>query len=84
MRLFCPATSWANSPLKVIRLGWLQETRGSLSTMLVSHWLSRFQLMCAPHRVFFRGSLPMFTLVVRGCSFRNISVPPMVRFLLAS
>ena len=67
-----------------IWLGCVACIKGSLSTMSVSHWLSRFQLMRAPQRVFFNGSLPIFTFVVKGCSLRNISVPPKVKFLLTS
>ena len=48
--------------------------------MRVSHWLSVFQLMLAPHRVFFSGSEPMETFDVRACSDRCCSVPPICRF----
>ena len=81
---FCPAMSCANSPLNVSMLGCVHCMSGSLSKILVSHWLSFFQLRCTPQSVFFNGSLPMLTFVVRGCSFRYISVPPKVRFLLSS
>jgi len=49
--------------------------------MLVSHWLSCFQLRLTPHNVLLSGSLPIDTLVVSDCSERCCSVPESCRFL---
>ena len=74
--LAVPAMSWANSPVNVICEGCVQWSRGILLSMRVSHWLSVFQLMFAPQRVFFSGSEPMTTFDVSACSLRCCSVPP--------
>jgi hypothetical protein len=56
--------------------GAVASTKGNLSTILVSHWLSRFHDAFSPHRVFEIGSSPIATLVVIGFSPRCIMVPP--------
>ena len=73
--------SWANSPVKEICEGCVQCKSGSLSSIFVNHWLSVFQLMFNPHRVFFKGSEPMTTFEVRACSERCWNVPPIWKFL---
>ena len=75
----CPAMSWANSPVKVICEGCVQCRKGNLSNILVSHWLSCFQLIFTPQRVFFNGSEPMVTFEVSVCSVRCCMVPPICR-----
>ena len=82
--LLCPAMSWANSPVKEIWEGWVRWRKGSLSRILVSHWLSFFQFTLRPQMVLFSGSLPMLTFEVRACSERCISVPLNRKFLLKS
>ena len=70
----------ANSPVNDIEEGCVRCKNGILSSMFVSHWLSFFQFMFTPHRVLFRGSLPMFTLVVSACSDRCCTVPDSWKF----
>ena len=72
---FCPAMSWANSPENEMDEGWVSLRNGMRSSTLVSHWLSFFQLTFKPHRVLLSGSIPIDTLVLRGCSERCCSVP---------
>ena len=79
-----PAMRCANSPVKEICDGWVQCSSGSLSSMRVSHWLSVFQFMFSPHKVFFSGSEPMVTFDVSVCSLRCCSVPPIWKFLVKS
>ena len=76
-----PAISCANSPVNEIFEGCVRCRNGSLSSILVSHWLSFFQFMFTPHSVLFSGSEPIFTLVVRACSDRCCNVPLIWKFL---
>ena len=48
--------------------------------MLVSHWLSCFQLMLSPQRVLFSGSEPIDTFVVSACSDKCWIVPLIWKF----
>ena len=73
--------SWANSAVKLMLEGCVTLRPGSRSSMLVSHWLSRFHAILSPHRVFFKGSSPIDTLLVRGFSLRYMRVPPSWKFL---
>ncbi|CDD05929.1 unknown [Prevotella sp. CAG:592] len=82
--LACPAMSWANSPVKDICDGWVQWRNGILSSTLVSHWLSFFQLMLRPQRVLLSGSDPIDTFVVSACSDRCWKVPLSWKFLVKS
>ena len=75
----CPAIRWANSPVKDIWEGCVQCRKGSLLSILVSHWLSCFQLMFRPHSMFRNGSCPMVTFEVSVCSVRYWNVPPSCR-----
>ena len=74
--LAVPAISCANSPVKEICEGCVQCSKGNLSSIRVSHWLSVFQLMFSPHSVFFKGSEPIVTFDVSACSLKCCSVPP--------
>ena len=65
----------ANSPVKESCEGAVQWSPGSRLSMLVSHWLSFFQLRFTPHSVLFSGSLPIDTLVVSACSDKCWKVP---------
>ena len=58
--------------------GAVQCNTGSLSRILVSHWLSFFQDILSPHIVLLSGSLPIATFVVNGFSPKCIKVPPKV------
>ena len=77
----CPAMSWANSPVNDMCDGCVRWSNGSLSSILVSHWLSRFQLTLMPQRVLLSGSAPIATLFVSDCSERCCMVPDSWKFL---
>ena len=80
----CPAMSCANSPVNDICDGCVRWRKGSLSSMLVSHWLSFFQLRLRPQSMLLSGSEPMVTFDVSGCSWRRWNVPPMKKSLVKS
>jgi hypothetical protein len=82
--LACPAMRWANSPVNVICEGCVRCRPGSLSSTLVSHWLSFFQFMLMPQRVLFSGSEPMLTFVVSDCSEMCCTVPLSWKFFVKS
>ena len=71
-----PASRRANSADRFIDDGSVQLMNGSLSIMLVSHWLCFFQLRLNPHRKFCKGSEPMSTFDVSGFSDSDSNVPP--------
>ena len=77
----CPAMSCANSVVSDICEGCVQCRNGILSSMLVSHWLSFFQLRLMPHSMLLSGSEPMATFDVSACSCRCCSVPLSWKFL---
>ena len=80
----CPAIRCANSADKEMLDGWVRCNNGNLSRMLVSHWLSFFQLRFTPQMVLLSGSAPIATFVVRACSERCLNVPLIWKFLLKS
>ena len=73
--LACPAINWANSAFNDSCEGWVTWRKGTLLSILVSHWLSFFQFIFTPQRVLLSGSAPMFTFVVSACSLRCWNVP---------
>ena len=77
-----PANSRAYSPVKFIDDGADVCTNGSLSIMLVSHWLSFLYDTLKPTTELLSGSSLMLTFVVSGFSLMCCSVPPIMKSLL--
>ena len=75
-----PASSLANSAVKLMLDGAEQLSMGRRSRNVVSHWLWRFHDRLNPQMRLFRGSAPMSTFDVSGFSVSDITVPPNFRY----